>query len=389
MSQVHEEALESAQPSLRALLSMALAPFLVSRALLWVTVALSISLFPLQPVPGKWRIFPDLLWLDGWARWDSAWYATVYFEGYHYVPGRQCNSAFFPLYPYLTGALSRLLAFVADPGRAFYLTGIVVSNVAFLAGLVGLARLGHALVSPDATRRALWLTCFYPFAFFFSAVYAEGTYFALIVWAFVFARSSRWNAAFFTMGLAVLTRPHGITAAAALGVQYAWQTGLLRRRPRWHDAVLLWPLVAFGVALLMHHMLNGDALAFAKAQSVWRDRLSTSGFWSDLRVIFDGDVLMRVQYGVALLVLATWVLLTVPLARRFGPGYGLLTLMSVGLTGYCCLEALGRYASVAFPVYLLAGERLRSRWAFIVMLGMSAVLMLFLGVAFARWLHVT
>ncbi|NDD31230.1 MAG: hypothetical protein EB084_23515 [Proteobacteria bacterium] len=389
MSQVHEEALESAQPSLRALLSMALAPFLVSRSLLWVTVALSLSLFPIQLAPGQWRIFSDLLWLDGWARWDSAWYATVYLEGYHYVPGHQCNAAFFPLYPYLTGIVSRLLAPILSPHHAFHLTGIVVSNVGFLIGLAGLARLGHAWVGPDATRRALWLACFYPFSFFFSAVYAEGVYFALIVWAFAFGHAARWNAAFFTVGLAALTRPHGITAAMALGVQYAWQTGFPRRRLQLRDGVALWPVLAFCGVLLMHHVSSGEALAFLKAQSVWRDRLSTSGFWSDLQVFFTGDLVMRVQYGVALLVLATWVLLAVPLARRFGPGYGLLTLMSVGLTGYSCIEALGRYASVAFPIYLLAGERLRSRFVYNVTLGVSAVLLLFLGVAFARWLHVT
>lgn len=77
-----------------------------------------------------------------------------------------------------------------------------------------------------------------------------------------------------------------------------------------------------------------------------------------------------------------------PIARRYGPGYALFTVLSVMLTGHTSLWGLGRCAGMAFPVFIVAGERVRGV-AFALLAVISAALLVAFGVGFARWFSIT
>ena len=362
----------------------ALAAFVASRLLLEVAMAWSLSHRPLYSSVGHWQAYPDNPWLDGWVRWDSAWYISIFVEGYRFEPGVPCNATFFPLYPFVAGLLSRPLALMLGQPTAFHVAALLVSNVAFLLGGVGMLRLGRSLVGEEAARRAIWLLCFYPFSFFFSALYTEGLFFCLVVWAFVFGRESRWGAAFFVAGLSLLCRPHGVVVAAALSMQYARSTGLPRRRLHLRDGVVGWIACGLGALLLFYAYRLGHPLAFIEAQASWVG--GHPGLLAEIGHIPADSLFDAVRKGVSLIVLLACMATSLPIARRYGPGYGLLTFLSVMLTGWSSLDSLGRYGGVAFPAFLFGGERLHG-WRFGVVLLSSAILMVTFGIGFARWMH--
>lgn len=85
-----------------------------------------------QNLPGFWRAYPNNLFLDGWARWDSGWYKSIAEIGYSNLPMNewgQSNTVFFPLYPLL---MRMMRAIIPDT----YICGVIISNVSFLLTLI-------------------------------------------------------------------------------------------------------------------------------------------------------------------------------------------------------------------------------------------------------------
>ena len=150
----------------------------------------------LETEPGHWVADPNSPFLSLWAKWDSQWYIQIAREGYWFQPLRQSNVAFFPLYPMLTRLAAPLF------GNNLVLSGIILSNLAFLLGLIVLYRLAHLLLSEQtsldesslqaASRRTVFYTAFFPTAFFFSAVYTESLFLLLSVATAYFARQRHW-----------------------------------------------------------------------------------------------------------------------------------------------------------------------------------------------------
>ncbi len=64
--------------------------------------------------------------LDSFANWDGYWYAKIARNGYSYDPRAQSSVAFFPAYPVLTMAVSRLTGMDTEAGM------LIVSHVALI-----------------------------------------------------------------------------------------------------------------------------------------------------------------------------------------------------------------------------------------------------------------
>jgi hypothetical protein len=97
-------------------------------------------------------------------------------------------------------------------GIPMWLTAMLVTNVAFLAGLVGMAMLGSRYVGRPAAIRASVYLAIAPFAYWFSVTSTEGLLLALVVGSALLAlraTPAAWLGAGALGALAVLTRPPG------------------------------------------------------------------------------------------------------------------------------------------------------------------------------------
>ena len=116
-----------------------------------------------------WQAFPGSYFWDGWASWDSGWYMTIVENGYELPRRGQSNVAFFPLYPYATVAVSKL---VGNPWAA----GLIVSNASVLMSLFYLRRIALRSLDPDGANRFLVYLLSFPTSFFLSSFYTEGLF---------------------------------------------------------------------------------------------------------------------------------------------------------------------------------------------------------------------
>ncbi len=369
----------------------AAAPWLISRLALFAFAWIGLSLVAPEPSPDHWRQFADLLALDGWARWDSGWYASVALDGYSWIPGQACNVNFFPLYAWTTLALSLPLRLAMSPERAFYAAGMGWSLALFYAALVGLARLGNASWGPQVTGRTLWLMAFFPFSLFFSAVYTESLFLALSVWAFVLAREQRWWGAAALVGLAGLTRVTGAVLGLALLVEFASVARLDWQKWRRDGlAFVISPLPVLG--LFAYFKLQfGEPLLFLKTYTtVWDKRPGLSRLIDVLNSIrHDHDPLaLRFQNLMYVLVLFGALALVVWARRRLSWGMVALVAVSVALVASTGFNAAGRYTAVLFPAFAAAAMALGER-GFKPALVVSGATCLWFTWDFSHWMHVT
>src|SRR5579872_891921 len=98
---------------------------------MWLATRLALLLFTFFAVlfgghvtPAQLAGFPAHTLLYAWQRWDGGWYTHIAQDGYF----SEQATAFFPLYPLLTGGVSFVLG-----GSHALLAAMIVSNLAALA----------------------------------------------------------------------------------------------------------------------------------------------------------------------------------------------------------------------------------------------------------------
>jgi len=124
--------------------------------------------------------------LGPWQRWDALWYTKIAHFGYDPDDG---STNLFPLYPLMMRGVGQFL------GDRFLLAGIIVSNLAFIGGLIYFYRLGEYEIGEAAARRAVTYLAFFPTAFFLLAPYTESLLLLCIIAAFYYARRRSWRQA--------------------------------------------------------------------------------------------------------------------------------------------------------------------------------------------------
>lgn len=363
-----------------------LGPFALSRALLLVVgwyasqFAPSWNYFLPRAATRGWTYLPTFA-LDVWAKYDTAWYLDLAWNGYRLPaePGWQSNLAFFPLFPLLTRGAYALVPAGWQGQPALYLCGLAVANVAAIGSLA----LVHAWVraevpgpdGPRLARRVVLLALAFPAGFFLSCAYSESLFLlasAASLWALARGRPLAAGAA----GLAAaLTRPTGVLLAVPIALAAICARGA--RGPAKADpaetrasappgappaqsaaaphagraallAALLPPL-----GLLLHAAnlwrVSGEPLAFLHVQAAWGRGLSPpwellfsrAGTHPFTAPLDRAAVLLFVGLGVALLVRE----------KRAALGaYVLLSLLPIVLSGTAMSAT--RLVAVLFPALL-------------------------------------
>ena len=355
---------------------------------------------------------PNNMVLDGLIRDDSWWYINIATQGYNIgdVPsGVQGNVAFFPLYPLLVKMATALTGNV-------FLAGVLVANVALLFALGHLFALVRREWGEDTAARAVFYLAAAPTAMFFSAMYTESLYLALVIATFNYANQRQWDRAALMGALAAATRNTGIVLAVAIALEGCHQYGVVWRPAHWGRAALWshvrsqfqpvlrsWPAllaagcVPLGLLAYMAYLANafGDPFAFIHVQAAW-GRATPGGaaltqllgtVRTDLHLgnnlwagQFDHKTLLDVLMTLVFLPLA---LLTVRLLRPTYSVYTLLTFLIPLATG--SLGSMTRYVLMLVPCFILLAVWGRRAWVDRLVLGLFLPLLGYFTIMFCHW----
>jgi hypothetical protein len=272
----------------------------------------------------------------------------------------------------------------------------VIAYACLLAGLTVLHRLVDARFGGrEAARRTVLYVAVFPFAYFFTQVYAESLFLLTSVSALACAFASRWALAGLLGALAVLARPNGILIGVPLLLL------ALADRPRAAElarrlAVLSpVPLALLGFCAFAER-LSGDPLGWLHAQAQWGYSVGHRP-WIELMRLLDGierhglygyffsDPLAAYYFLHGMLAIV-FIALTPSVFTRLGLALGAYVAVSlyVPLSGNA-LEGIGRYAATLFPVFVLLGGGVTSRRAHEALLVSGAILLSLLSALFATW----
>ncbi len=388
---------------------------------LWGVVGASVAWLPWSHA--RTGFFPGSPWLEGWVHFDSGWYREIANHGYSYNPGRQSSVAFFPVYPLAMRAGGAVVG-------STLLAGILIT----LAAGCGVATMVWTWfrdrLSPTAAWTALALFLLYPYAFYlFGVVYADAVFIAAGLGAFLLLEGDHLWLAGLAGAVATAARPVGLVVVAGLVIRALERRGVFPRgrvdggiaapeagqgppapdrkpgserpalvdlhRVRWSDAAILVSAAGLGAYSFFLARRFGHPFLFAEVEKYWGQG---AGPHTWLKVEFFNGVTNFGDPPSWLAYVAHPVVVIVALAfvprvfRRFGWGYGVFSLLAVGLAAFSTKDFFGsgRYVLAAFPCFAAAAEmlvthpRLRA-WS----LGMSAAALMVLTSLFARGSYIS
>src|SRR5574341_892801 len=144
------------------------------------------------------------------------------------------NFAFLPFYPLLIRILVYALqVFGLTPIATATLSGIIISGLGTLMGMLALFDLTRASLGEDGALRAVFYLIVFPTGFFLIQVYTEGLFVGLTFGCLAMLKRKQWLAASLLGIAATLTRAVGITLIIPMAM--AWL-----RTGEWIDIDLEW-----------------------------------------------------------------------------------------------------------------------------------------------------
>lgn len=323
----------------------ALLPFLVSRAI--ILLALLIARFLVVQVSIRSRT-AIVTAHAGLLSWDANWYRRIVANGYGHA-GRT-SVRFFPLYPLLARAVSRL------PGVGTDAALLVVANLGALAAFA----LIHRLVMVEtgdaetAVRSAWWLAMF-PAAFVLSMGYADSLLLVTSLAMFLALRTRHFAVAALAGLLAGVCRPVGLLLAVPALIEAGRGLRQIPLRRWWSRAaaVASAPVATAGY-LVWSKVHDGSFFLPLSAQISSQNRGGLADPFAtmahDLR-----DLVHDRHLGTALH--APWavvfVILAVVLFRRWPVSYGAYAAVTLAITLTAPnLTSFERYGLGCFPFAL-------------------------------------
>lgn len=309
-----------------------------------------------------------------WGNFDGVRYLAIASRGYI------TEAAFFPLYPIVI----RIFSFLGG----YFLSGFLVSNIAFLISLFYLYKLLKLDYPADRSSRILLYLVLFPTAFFFGALYSESLFFLLLVLSFYFARKGKWLGASLAAMLLGATRIIGILVLPAL----VYELYIQKKNIKDGLSLLMVP-IGLAAYSLFNFLKWGDALYFIKAHGELGNSRSVDAIvlfpqtvYRYLKILISLPVSqyewwialleISVFFGVCFLLYCAW-------WKKVRSSYlifSLLAFLLPVLSG--TFSGLPRYVLVLFPIYIaLAGLGRGFRRAYLIF---SAILLFILLMFFSR-----
>jgi hypothetical protein len=302
--------------------------------------------------------------------WDGVWYRRVAADGYLLIPGKQSDTAFFPLYPALLHALHAT-------GLPVAAAGLVLANAFLLLAVLLLYELGREFLPAADARRAAVLAAVFPAGYVFSMLYPESLVLTCMLGAILLALRDRWLACAAAAAAAALGRPEGALLALPLAaIAYEHRRTLTpESRGRAAAAVLAGPAAVASFMFYLGWALR-NPFAWGDAQRAWGRALEAKGILLSVsRVVTDfGPHPWAVRDAAFCLV---YLLLLLAAARGgirwpwivFG-----LAIVTLPLTTGS-VESVERFGLLAIPVYWGLAVIARRPWVERGLLAASVVLL--------------
>jgi hypothetical protein len=324
-----------------------------------------------------------------WGRWDAVHYLDIAQRGYYGT-----DMAFFPLYPLL-------IKIVGASIGSYLVAGLVVSNVAFLFGLLFFYKLVEHQYNRVVAHRAIFYVSIFPTAIFFSAVYTESLFFALTVASFYYIREHKWLTAGLFGGLAALTRVEGVLLFVPFVIEVftpaaagSWKNLFAGRARALRVAIgaLLIPAGLFAYMGVLW-ILRGDPLYFSHVQTHWNRHLAAPwvSVWHSLALMFTTHTPQTVAgQGIELVFTALMVAVLVAGFNRLRPSFsaylGLSILVPMSTSS---LMSMPRFALVLFPMFVVLALWGNRPWVNNAIVAFSLPLLGLFTVLFANWYWVS
>lgn len=282
-------------------------------------------------------------YLWSWGNFDGVHFLSIAQDGY-----KPLQYFFFPLFPKLVGVVGDLLG---NSVLNYFWSGLFVSNIAFIIGLIGLVRLMHKEFDTKTTNLTLLLLLLFPTSFYFHAFYSESLFLALSVWSFYFLKERKWIEAGLLIGLATATRVVGIALIPALVLEM-WR----QKKKVTISKILSFLFSVSGITSYLFYLqkVTGDPLEFLHSVGIYGEQRSSQLILLPqvfYRYIF--KILPNIQYSYFPAVFTTWMEFIVAVLAA-----GLLILSLIAkvrkIKGLTVLKTMnGSYIVYAVFLYLI------------------------------------
>ncbi len=132
-----------------------------------------------------WRgIIPDKsIFIRVWQRWDSNFYQSILEKGYKEFAEGVYDTAFFPLYPFL-GKIVNVLVGNAPVSL------LIISNLSLFLAMYYMFNIVKEDYGEAIAKKSVWFLLAYPFAFFFTGIYTESLFLALLTGSVYYMRKN-------------------------------------------------------------------------------------------------------------------------------------------------------------------------------------------------------
>jgi hypothetical protein len=280
-----------------------------------------------------------------WERFDTLWFLRIAEHGYD----RPMAVIFYPLYPAAIRLVSALIPAMA--------AALLVSTVAVFFLFWGLLCLARGELSEMGKLRMLLLVCVWPTSFVLFAGYAESLTLALVVWAVVFGREARWEAATACGLLAGLARPSGVLVFIPLLMM-----ALRSRQAR----ALMVPLTPLGLLSYWGWLRWSGRISVVDAYRRYQGMTMVPP-WRGLAeavrlIVTEHDAVLAIKLGLVILVVVISLRRQVLIQARIeDKAFALAVVLQMLMyTGRPLLGA-ARYLLMVYPAFLVFGAY-AERW---------------------------
>lgn len=316
--------------------------------------------------------------------WDSQWWVSVAKGGYSELQ----STAFFPLFPLLISTVHHITHW------SYNLSGVVISNVAYLFSLIFFYKLILERMDIDIARRALWLLVMFPTAMFFNVAYSESITLLTTVLFFYLLNKDHWYAAMIAGCVATTTHTLGgvlLIVGLCYLVRHRQQLSHKKFWIRFFSlGIIVSGLLAYMIFLWAHF---GSPFAFLAAEKYWHRGFSYFPLYAALyvfRIITHPSLFMDAAHQFYLssaafvnlvnALSALWFSLLAIIAIKYYRKHPLMTLemklfftltllasVMSGTNTYF-LQSYSRFMAVLFPAFIIWASTFRNSTFFLVSL---------------------
>lgn len=321
-----------------------------------------------------------LFW--GWSNFDGEHYISIAQYGY-----KDLQHSFFPLYPLLINILSP-----EKNMESYVLTGLLLSNVSFLASLIVFRKLVKNEYGDKVARMAIISLLIFPTSFFFGAVYTESLFLLTILLSFYFVIRQKWLLSGIFGMLASVTRIQGVFLLPSFFL------GHLKHKGRGLRVISI-ALIPIGIFVYLYflYQTTGNALAFytdlksfGQQREVGKFVLLPQVLWRYIKMLTSLKINSPIYLTISMefltailgLILIVWGFL-----KRLKPAYLVFALLSYILpTLSGSFSSLPRYILILFPLFIIMGIFLSKQRIFVrtAVLSLLTVLLIIETMLFVR-----